>query len=114
MKTRAAKIVVALVCGAFAAAAAAQDRPAGSPERGLKAYIELLCSSCHGTVGQGGAPPGGGPKLTPNPFPYAAFALQLRKPRLDMPAYTEKWVSDQEMADMYAYLLSIKQASAQK
>jgi hypothetical protein len=32
----------------------------------------------------------------------------MRKPRLDMPAYREGFVSNQELADIYAYLLSIK------
>ena len=31
-----------------------------------------------------------------------------------MPAYIEKWVSDQDVADMYAYLLSLKKAPAAK
>ena len=31
-----------------------------------------------------------------------------------MPAYIEKWVSDQDVSDMYAYLLSLKAAPAAK
>lgn len=31
-----------------------------------------------------------------------------------MPAYTRKWVSDQDVADMYAYLTSLKPSPATK
>ena len=86
--------------------------PAGSAERGYQAYIKYQCYTCHGTVGQGGG--AAGPRIAPNPFPWVAFELQVRKPRLDMPAYREAFVSAQEIADMYAYLLSIKPAPAAK
>jgi mono/diheme cytochrome c family protein len=39
---------------------------------------------------------------------YPALALQVRTPRLDMPAYRKEFVSDQELVDIYAYLSSIK------
>jgi len=67
----------------------------------------------HGTVGQGGER-GAGPKIYPNPFPYAAFVMQVRKPRQGMPPYTDKHVSDQDLADMYHYLFSTKPAPAAK
>lgn len=40
--------------------------------------------------------------------------MQMRTPRLDIPTYEEKWVSDQEVADMFAYLASLKPAPAAK
>lgn len=109
-------LVAALALAAVLAsgAARAQDTPAaGSSERGKKLYMDLSCHACHGTYGQGGDR-GAGPKIYPDPFPLSAFAYQLRRPRLDMPAYTNKWVSDQDVADMYAYLLSLKAAPAPK
>jgi len=66
-----------------------------------------MCYTCHGTVGQG-ADRGTGPKIAPGPLPYLAFALQVRTPRLDMPAYRKEFVSDQELTDIYAYLSSVK------
>jgi mono/diheme cytochrome c family protein len=103
---------IALTCVAFTVDA--QDKaPAGSSERGKKLYVDYGCYSCHGTHGQGGER-GSGPKIYPNPFPWAGFLQQMRKPRQDMPAYIEKWVSDQDVADMYAYLLAIKAAPAAK
>jgi cytochrome c553 len=93
--------------------AIAQNAPAGSAERGHRLFTDLTCFSCHGYQGQGGDL-GAGPKIYPNPFPFVAFKAQLRKPRQTMPAYIDKWVSDQDIADIYAYLNSIKPAPAAK
>jgi len=87
--------------------------PQGSVERGRKVYLEKWCHSCHGTVGQGGER-GAGPKIAPNPFPYEAFVMQTRRPRANMPRYPLEVLSDQEMADLYAYVASIKPGRAAK
>ena len=87
------------------AGAADSNAPAGSAERGKQVYMKHVCYSCHGTVGQGGGK--AGPKLAPEPFPYEAFADQTREPRNVMPAYPEKFLSAQDMADVYAYVASI-------
>jgi mono/diheme cytochrome c family protein len=85
----------------------------GSAERGRKVYLEKWCHSCHGTVGQGGER-GAGPRIAPNPFPYEAFATQTRRPRANMPRYPVEVLSDQEMADIHAYIASIKPGPAAK
>jgi len=93
---------------AFAATAMAQDKPpAGSAERGKAAFMKYQCYTCHGTLGQGGER-GAGPKLAPNPFPWAGFAHQVRAPRQDMPAYRTQQLPDQDLADIYAYVLTLK------
>jgi mono/diheme cytochrome c family protein len=97
------KALSLLILIPFATAAWAQ----GSVERGVKLYQQKWCHSCHGTVGQGGER-GAGPKLAPNPFPYEAFAVQTRRPRSSMPRYPVEVLSDQELADIYAYIASIK------
>ncbi len=103
-----------LVAGSVAAQTAqGLGAPAGSAERGRKVYMEQLCYTCHGTVGQGGDR-GSGPKIYPNPFPYAAFVTQVRKPRQTMPPYNDKHVSDQDLADMYHYLFSTRPSPAAK
>ena len=108
-------LTIALVLAEEAAAQTAQSlgAPPGSAERGKKLYIEQMCHNCHGTLGQGGER-GAGPKIYPNPFPYTAFAMQVRKPRQVMPPYTDKHVSDQDLADMYHYLFSTKPSPAAK
>jgi mono/diheme cytochrome c family protein len=68
-------------------------------------YVQIGCSACHGTVGQGAST---GPKLAPGPLPYTAFAQQVRQPRQDMPRYAPQFLSDQDLADIYAYLQSIQ------
>jgi ubiquinol-cytochrome c reductase cytochrome c subunit len=90
----------------------AGQAPTGSPERGYQAYMKYQCYTCHGTVGQGGG--AAGPRIAPNPFPWAAFEIQVRKPRQDMPAYREAFVSGQELADIYAYVSSIKAGPSPK
>jgi mono/diheme cytochrome c family protein len=86
----------------------AQDQtPAGNAQNGYKAYLKYQCYTCHGTVGQG-ADRGAGPKLAPNPFPWAGFEFQVRTPRQDMPAYRQQYLADQELADIYAYVRTIK------
>ena len=98
---------------AMAQTAQGLGAPAGSAERGKKLYMEQLCHTCHGTVGQGGER-GAGPKIYPNPFPFPAFVMQVRKPRQAMPPYVEKYVSDQDLADIYHYLFSTKPSPAAK
>jgi mono/diheme cytochrome c family protein len=87
----------------FSTAALAQS----SAERGRTLYQEKWCHSCHGTAGQGGER-GAGPKLAPNPFPYEAFAAQTRRPRSSMPRYPVEALTEQDLADIYAYIASIK------
>ena len=92
--------------------AQAQDAPAGSAERGRSIYNQQLCQSCHGTVGQGGGV--AGPKIAPQPFPWGAFARQTRVPRQAMPPYSAKNLPEQDLADIYAYLVSIKPGAQAK
>jgi len=95
-----------------ASTAIAQDQtPSGSAERGYKAYMKYQCYTCHGTVGQGGER-GAGPKLAPNPFPWAGFEFQTRTPRQNMPAYRKPHLPDQELADIYAYVRALKPSPA--
>ena len=102
------KILVAALLVFGASTVSAQEKaPAGSAEQGYQSYMKYQCYTCHGTVGQG-ADRGTGPKLAPNPISYATFVNQVRTPRQDMPAYRKAFVTDQEVVDIYAYLVSIK------
>ncbi len=94
------------VCLAAVGTVHAQNAPpAGDAANGKRLYMETGCYQCHGTVGQGSR--GTGPHLAPKPMPYAAFAGQVRKPVNAMPPYTSVVLSDQELADIYAYLLTV-------
>lgn len=107
------RITMLLAAMLLASASAAQDKaPSGSAERGKKLFVDLTCHSCHGTHAQGGGR-GAEPPI-PLGYPWAGFLQQMRKPRQDMPAYEEKLVSNQELADLYAYFSSIRPAPAAK
>ena len=69
--------------------------------------MQNMCYTCHGTAGQGGDR-GSGPRLTPGLFPWEGFGMQVRHPRSVMPRYSQQFVSDQDLADIYAYLASMK------
>lgn len=96
-----------------AVASAAEGVPGGAPpgnaERGRQQYVFHLCHTCHGTVGQGGER-GAGPRIAPGVWPYAAFAQQTRKPRQVMIPYSEKTLPEQDLVDIYHYLLTVKPA----
>jgi ubiquinol-cytochrome c reductase cytochrome c subunit len=111
MRTLASTVLLLLL---IASTTLAQEpAPAGSSERGHQVYMKYMCYTCHGTIGQG-ADRGTGPKIAPGMLPYPAFALQVRTPRLDMPAYRQQFLTDQELADIYAYLGTVKPSPAAK
>lgn len=102
------KIATSLALAALLSCSQAQaDGPAGSVEKGKQLFMKNMCFTCHGTAGQGGER-GAGPKLAPDPFPFIAFEMQLRTPRGVMPRFPSQFVSDQELADIYQYVASIK------
>lgn len=86
---------------------AADSVNAPSAERGQMLYRKNMCSTCHGTAGNGGER-GSGPRIAPNVWPLEAMKTQLRNPRQGMPRYGEKFVSDNDAADIHAYLSTIK------
>jgi mono/diheme cytochrome c family protein len=78
---------------------------AGSAARGKQLYMDTGCYQCHGTRGAGGG--NAGPRLAPTPIPFEGFKLVLRQPRARMPVYTEVVMPDQDVADIYAYLMTV-------
>ena len=77
---------------------------ASSIEKGRLNFVRVGCAQCHGREAQGS--PTTGPRLGPNGLPYQAFARYVRAPRLQMPPYTEKILSDADLADLYAFVQS--------
>ena len=80
---------------------------AASAEHGKTVYIESGCWQCHGTVGQGSIMTSGGKRLAPDPMPWETFSAFVRSSNRAMPPYSEKILSDADLADIYAYLQSI-------
>jgi ubiquinol-cytochrome c reductase cytochrome c subunit len=77
---------------------------AASAEKGKAAYVKNGCWQCHGYVGQGGVT---GPKLAPDPLPLAALSAFLRHTNGAMPPYQEAVLSNEDLADIHAYLQTI-------
>ena len=77
---------------------------AASAEKGKILFMKFGCWQCHGTQGQGAI---SGPKLAPNPLPFDALASFVRTSSRQMPPYREKVLSNDDLADIYAYLQSI-------
>jgi len=100
------RLLLALALVALPVAASAQDAPRGNPATGKQLFDSKACYSCHGYVGQGSRE---GPRLAP-PMPFAAFLAQMREPRGIMPPYKEAILSDQQAADIVAYLAGLPRA----
>jgi mono/diheme cytochrome c family protein len=76
--------------------------PVGDPVAGKVHYTfgNTSCSNCHGVDGEGRF----GPPLAGRKIPYARFRAYLRNPLGRMFSYPELELTDQEIADMAAYL----------
>jgi len=77
--------------------------PAGDVERGKTLFVKNGCYQCHNYEGHGGP---AGARIAPNPPPFRGFVNYVRAPRGDMPPYTVKVMSEQDLADVHAYLRS--------
>ncbi len=82
-----------------------ESAPAGNAENGKKVFTKDGCYECHGREGQGAAQ-GAGPRIGPLQLSFEAFTKYVHQPTGQMPPYTSKVLSDQELADIYAYLQS--------
>jgi mono/diheme cytochrome c family protein len=72
-------------------------------------FNSVGCWSCHGFNGQGATSRGiaSGPRINARVLPEAAFLRQLRSPVSVMPPYTETVLTDEQAAQIYAYLRSL-------
>jgi mono/diheme cytochrome c family protein len=62
------------------------------------------CSRCHAPEGRGGQ----GPTLVPFDWSYEKALDLIRHPLCDMPAFSESDLSDAEIAQIVAYLRTMK------
>jgi mono/diheme cytochrome c family protein len=76
----------------------------GNAENGKRIFFRDGCYQCHGWVAQGGT----GPHLTPPAIALATMTAIVRRGVGGMPRYTTKVLSDAELADIHAYLETIK------
>jgi ubiquinol-cytochrome c reductase cytochrome c subunit len=104
-------------CFVFAAALIAANVANGrvlaaSAEHGKTVFIQKGCWQCHGTMGQGSIATSGGKRLAPDPLPWEAFSGFVRSTNRAMPPFSDKILSDGDLADIYAYLQSIPKPPA--
>jgi ubiquinol-cytochrome c reductase cytochrome c subunit len=99
-----AALAAGLVIGSGAALAA-------SAENGRTAFVRHGCWQCHGFQAQGGI---AGPKLAPDPMPVEAFTAFVRGSNRLMPPYMEAILSNEDLADIHAYLQTIPQPADYK
>lgn len=84
--------------------------PTGEAARGKQIFDKYGCYQCHDHDAKGGA----GARLAPNPLPFGVFSRYVRKPTGDMPPYTAKVVTEQDLTDIYAFLKGIPPPPAAK
>ena len=87
--------------------------PSGNAEFGKKIFTKDGCYECHGREGQG-AIQGAGPRIGPPQLSFEAFTKYVHQPTGQMPPYTSKVISDQDLADIFAYLQSRPKAASSK
>jgi mono/diheme cytochrome c family protein len=85
----------------------------GKAQNGSRIYVSYGCYECHGGVGQG-AQQTGAPRIGPPVLTLDAFARYIHQPTGNMPPYTSTVVSDQDIADIYAFLKSLPPAPPAK
>jgi ubiquinol-cytochrome c reductase cytochrome c subunit len=86
--------------------AGADSAPAGNAQNGKKNFTSDGCYECHGLQGQG-ATQTGAPRIGPPILSLESFISYVRHPTNQMPPYSSKAISDQDLTDIYAYLKSI-------
>lgn len=91
--------ILALAAAALPASASAQNA-----ENGKRLFVRDGCYQCHGYAGQGTV---AGARLAPPVLTAEGIVRYIRRPAGAMPAFSEKVVSDQDVADIYAYLKTI-------
>jgi mono/diheme cytochrome c family protein len=80
-------------------------------ENGRRLFLKDGCYECHGRAAQGGS---AGPRIGPEPVPISAFIAYARQPTGQMPPYTDKVISDQELSDIHQFLASMAASSLSK
>jgi mono/diheme cytochrome c family protein len=74
----------------------------GNADNGKRLFLKNGCYQCHGYGGQGGA---AGARLAQTKLTLAAFTAYVRNPAPGgMPPYRPKIMTDQELADVFAYI----------
>jgi mono/diheme cytochrome c family protein len=91
--------------------AAYGQEPQGDAKKGSRMFVDYSCYACHGFSGQNGP----GKRLVPMKMPAAVFTAYVRAPGSNqMPSYSAKVLSDQQLADVWAYIKTLKDSPEAK
>ena len=93
--------------GASSDTATTETAPTGNATNGKRLYTRDGCWQCHGYAGQGGRAVPDTVPLAGTSLNFAAFVKYVRQPTGAMPAYTDKVISEQELADVYAHIKTL-------
>lgn len=101
--------VACLVLGVTSPAAAQSDRgaPVGDPAAGKARWQTEHCSFCHGNNGEGGF----GPDLAGRALTLPQFIKAVREPWGVMPKFGDAKLTDQELANIRAFLGTLPPAT---
>ena len=76
----------------------------GDAKKGGKMFVDYSCYACHGFSGQNGP----GKRLVPMKMLAPVFTAYVRSPGTNqMPSYSAKVLSDQQLADIWAYIKTL-------
>jgi mono/diheme cytochrome c family protein len=107
-----AMLTMALSCPsgrAQNAAAKSKETAAGDAQAGRRVFMSAGCVACHGADGKGTTI---APQIAPPPLPLDELIHYVRQPSGKMPPIASRVVSDEQLADIYAYLKSVAPASS--
>jgi len=79
---------------------------AANPGNGQLLFVRDGCYECHGYLGQGSTSTGG-TRLGPPQIPLSAFVSYVREPTGQMPPYTAKAISNEDLTEIYNFLKSV-------
>lgn len=85
-----------------------QEGAVGNPANGQNLFFALGCNVCHGDQGEGLV----GPTIAMTVVPLDRVIQQYREPLEAMTEFTPDQVSDEEIADIYAWLQSVPRPPA--
>lgn len=96
---------VVFIVGARAQPPKSQAQLQGNAGRGKALYTQYSCHTCHGFSGETGP----GARLNPAWMGQTLFIAYLRNPPKPtrMPPYQQREVTDQKLADIYAFIESL-------
>lgn len=87
-------------------AAKQETTAAVNPSNGQRLFVKYGCYECHGYLGQGSTSTGG-TRLGPPQIPLSAFVSYVREPTGQMPPYTAKVISNDDLSEIYNFLKSV-------